>query len=222
MILGIETATNVCSVALADESGLVGEININRKNSHSEILFENIDVILKSSGVKTNQLNGIAVSNGPGSFTGLRIGLAAAKGLSLGWNLPIMGILTLDGVIAGKPPLCETACVLISARKAEFYLKTYKYSSGQWISDVEIKLLVLDELAANLPPGKKILLGNGAVFYKNEIQNRVKETLWLAANNSGVSGYGIAVEGLKRLKNNDIDDVNTLTPKYFNRYKGVE
>lgn len=98
MILGIETATEVCSVALVRGTEVVAERSLDEKNIHSERLLSLVDAMLKESGETVRNIRGIAVSIGPGSFTGLRIGLSTAKGLALARTVPIYAVPTLDGI----------------------------------------------------------------------------------------------------------------------------
>ncbi|MFC2083419.1 tRNA (adenosine(37)-N6)-threonylcarbamoyltransferase complex dimerization subunit type 1 TsaB [Bacteroidota bacterium] len=97
-ILGIETSSELCSAALIINEDINYEINIKKKHSHSEKLFDIIDNLFVNSGYNLNNINSIAVSMGPGSFTGLRIGLSAVKGIALGSNLPIIPVPSFDAL----------------------------------------------------------------------------------------------------------------------------
>ena len=97
-ILAMDTATMVSSVAVADDKRLLAELIVENKLTHSETLLPNVEQVLKLAGVKREDLAAIAVSMGPGSFTGLRIGLAAAKAIAYGLNIPLVGIPTIEGL----------------------------------------------------------------------------------------------------------------------------
>lgn len=97
-ILAIDTATMVSSVAVADEKKLLGELTVQTRLTHSETLLPHIQQVLKMVGVGKNQLKAVAVSLGPGSFTGLRIGLGAAKAIAYGLNIPIIGVPTTEAL----------------------------------------------------------------------------------------------------------------------------
>ena len=103
LILNIETATGVCSVALAKDGQLLGLKESNTKNSHVSVLTLFIDEIIKTSGISLSELDAIAVSKGPGSYTGLRIGVAAAKGLCYALEKPLIGVSTLRAMDLGMP-----------------------------------------------------------------------------------------------------------------------
>jgi tRNA threonylcarbamoyladenosine biosynthesis protein TsaB len=101
MILAIETATRICSVALFDASGVIGVLESDEENAHSRILHVLIDRLMKDSKVELNDISAIAVSKGPGSYTGLRIGVSAAKGLCYAKNIPLIAINTLESLAYG-------------------------------------------------------------------------------------------------------------------------
>src|SRR4030066_1356567 len=96
IILNIESATEICSVALSNENGIIDYLENTEGKSHASLLTVFIEKILKTTNLKTIDLSAIAVSMGPGSYTGLRIGVSAAKGLCYGANIPLLSISTLD------------------------------------------------------------------------------------------------------------------------------
>lgn len=98
MYLGIETSSAVSSVAVMDDQRLIGELTVQAGLTHSEQLVPHIELLLKQSGVAKTALTGIAVSIGPGSFTGLRIGMGTAKALAYALNIPLLGVMTMDGI----------------------------------------------------------------------------------------------------------------------------
>ncbi len=98
MILALETATDICSVALVNDGTVIAERSVHRKNVHSEMVLSLVEESVKTSGITLLRLSAVAVSIGPGSFTGLRIGLSTAKGLAMALSLPIIAVPTLDGI----------------------------------------------------------------------------------------------------------------------------
>jgi tRNA threonylcarbamoyladenosine biosynthesis protein TsaB len=129
LILSVETATDVCSVALSDCENILGSASINERNVHSAKLANLIKQIINASGKDFADLDAIAVSKGPGSFTGLRIGVSIGKGLAYGLDIPIIGINTLES-IANKALLPYTTaeilwCPVIDARNNEVYYALY-------------------------------------------------------------------------------------------------
>ncbi len=130
-ILNIETSTTVCSVSISKEGELISLREINNGYTHAENLHVFIDVVLKEANITAKQLNAVAISKGPGSYTGLRIGVSAAKGLAFSLNIPLIALDTLQ--IITNAALIKTEsnalyCPMIDARRMEVY--TALYDSG--------------------------------------------------------------------------------------------
>ena len=135
MILAIETATDVCGVALVHEGRVIAERSTVEKKIHSEKLLPMIVEVLRSASMSLSRLDAVAVSIGPGSFTGLRIGLSTAKGLAVARSLPIVPVPTLDAMAfeyfrSGGAREGETVCPLIDAKRDEAYFCFYAVNAG--------------------------------------------------------------------------------------------
>src|ERR1700729_2546546 len=122
LILQIETATTVCSVALSENGGVLAYKELEQRNVHAEIITLFIDEVLKTADKKYQELDAVAVSCGPGSYTGLRIGISAAKGLCFALDIPLIAVETLEGMADGM--LCQNTaeentllCPMIDARR---------------------------------------------------------------------------------------------------------
>lgn len=151
MILAIETATEVCSTALVHSGMVMGEHSIHEKNIHSERLLLLIDDLLKSTHVKNGQLEAIAISIGPGSFTGLRIGLSTAKGLALALDIPIIAVPTLDGIAESyrqsrSAKAVENFCALIDAKREEAFYAFYSISENEIVLQSEYAIKSKEEI----------------------------------------------------------------------------
>lgn len=127
MLLAIETSSLVSSVALLHEDTLRAELTIQARLTHSEQLMPHIADMLDKAAVKKSQIDGVAVAVGPGSFTGLRIGLATAKGLSFAWNVPIVGVTTPVSLAWNFVGVSERICTLIDAQKGNVYAGVYRW-----------------------------------------------------------------------------------------------
>lgn len=125
-ILAIDTATQVSSVAVASVDKLAAELTMQAKLTHSETLMPHIKEVLRMANVRKEQLEGIAVSIGPGSFTGLRIGLAAAKAMAYALNLPIVGVSTLKALAYHYPVPGIRIVSLLDAQKGNAYRESYE------------------------------------------------------------------------------------------------
>ncbi len=178
MILCLETATSVCSVALCNSSGVIGLKESHEDRSHASLLTVFIEDLLREAGIKASDLEAVAVSKGPGSFTGLRIGVSAAKGISYATSIPLIGIETTLSMYHGIRQLqgiSETAdsetvfCPMIDARRMEVYYSLFD-SQGKKIKDLAADIIGEDSFS-NFPPSvKMIFFGDGALKYRNVLK----------------------------------------------------
>ena len=152
MILAIETSTPVCAAALVQTGRLLAEINVQTGNTHSERLMPQLERLFLLAGADRAELAALAVSIGPGSFTGLRIGLTTAKTLAYAWGKPIVGVPTLEALAYGCPCADGWVAALLDAQKGRVYRAIYRWQAGRLceISPVEIApaAAVVGELAA--------------------------------------------------------------------------
>ena len=146
LILSIETATSVCSVAVHQRGNLVTQAEFHVDKIHATALTPAINFLLKQSGIQKQDLSAIAVSEGPGSYTGLRIGVAVAKGLCFTLNIPLIGVETLEAMAIGVVPLASKdnslICTMLDARRMEVYCALFD-SSGQRLTPTQA--MVVDE-----------------------------------------------------------------------------
>jgi tRNA threonylcarbamoyladenosine biosynthesis protein TsaB len=174
MIICLETATDLCSVALCDNSGVVSLRENSNSKSHASNLTVFIDDLLNEAGIKPSDLEAVAVSKGPGSYTGLRIGVSAAKGIAYGASIPLIGIETtlsmLWGLTGGKSDqsACNVLyCPMLDARRMEVYYAIYD-CHGNAVTGIAAS--VMDENSFNDIPGRIIFFGNGASKLKGVIK----------------------------------------------------
>ncbi len=128
IVLGLETATNVCGVALVDDDRVLAEFSTAGRLTHSQRLMPLVEQALGEAGIDRGRLDGIAVSAGPGSFTGLRIGLATAKGLGYALDRPVLAVPTLDALAFNVWAWPGLICPLLDARKDQVYAALYRGS----------------------------------------------------------------------------------------------
>ena len=163
LILNIETATTVCSVALADNEKIIGYKELNEGYTHAENLHVFIRDVIKEAGINFSKLEAIAVSKGPGSYTGLRIGVSAAKGLAYALNIPLLSVETLQimsHAVVKEPGTEAVYCPMIDARRMEVYTAVYD-SFLNLISSVN-SLIVNDEAVQQFKIFSKIyFFGDG-------------------------------------------------------------
>jgi len=131
LILAIETATGCGSVSLTagsiKDGKVLAEYTLQPDTTHSRRLLGSVEAMMRAAGTDWNDLDAVAVSQGPGSFTGLRIGMAAAKGIAMAAEVPLIGVPTLDGLAAQVTAIDLPVCCLLDARKQQVYAAFYRY-----------------------------------------------------------------------------------------------
>jgi tRNA threonylcarbamoyladenosine biosynthesis protein TsaB len=159
-ILAIETATRAGSVALLDSGRVIGQVLLDIAVTHSERLMAMVDRLLADCGLGPGDLEGLAVSAGPGSFTGLRVGLATAKGLAFALGIPVAPVPTLDAMASLLPFADAPVAPLLAARRGEVYCALYAWQDGAMARRWDDLALTPAEAAQRLP-APVIVLGDG-------------------------------------------------------------
>jgi tRNA threonylcarbamoyladenosine biosynthesis protein TsaB len=162
-VLAVETSTMAGAVALLEDARVVGESLLDVRTTHSERLMLAIDRVLADAGWEARHLNALAVAVGPGSFTGLRIGLAAVKGLALALRCPVVAVPTLDAMAAALPWAACAVCPVLDARKGEVYASLYRWDGTAMRREWEYLALAPEALAARLTE-PVIGVGDGAAL----------------------------------------------------------
>lgn len=232
-ILGIDTAVPAASVALVDDDELLAEetreapangaATINPPGNHAETLIPLIARLLRRACLTVEQLSGIAVSIGPGSFTGLRIGLATAKGIAYESGAPLVGISTLHATAARVNDYDGVIGALLDARKGEVYMALFR-RVGQKItrlapdSVLSIKSAI-DFLREHCDAtgATPLLVGNGARIYERRLRDALGSSLVITGDNNGYASVAsqVARLGCERFTGSTGDDVGLLTPVYL-------
>ena len=159
-LLALETATLAGGAALLEDGRLVGESRLDIALTHSERLMAVVDRLLRDCAWETASLGALAVSVGPGSFTGLRVGAATAKGLALALEIPVAPVPTLDALAATLPFAEAPVCPLLDARKGEVYCSLYRWTGSAMERQWDYLALPPEEAAARLS-APVIVLGDG-------------------------------------------------------------
>ena len=218
-ILAIDTATQVSSVAVLKEGRLLAELTMQGKLTHSETLLPHIEQVLKMAAVAKEELTGIAVSNGPGSFTGLRIGLAAAKAMSYVLGIPLVGVSTLQALAYQLPAPGVRVMCLLDAQKGNAYVESYRWENNslQVVASVQVAKIT-DIVAACANMNEQVILLGDAV------QKKVAGKLELPANVSVAPPHivmpraaCVAMLGQAKMMAGETDNVMDLEPVYIRR-----
>lgn len=219
MLLAIETATLASGVALATVDKLVAEIIVQTKKTHSERLMPHIEQLLELGQVAKEDITAIAVSIGPGSFTGLRIGLATAKALAYVWNVPVIGVSTLAALAYACPAPNSLICPLLDAQKGNVYQAVYRWEKGILQEVIPPRVIAHQEAINELAnqPLPVIMLGEGAVLFQEAIV-AAADPIELAPPHIILPRAGsVALLGHQLLRQGIRHDVMTLEPLYIRR-----
>jgi tRNA threonylcarbamoyladenosine biosynthesis protein TsaB len=214
-ILGIDTATPILALGIVDEEKVLSEIRFNAGQTHAQILLPNIEKILKDSSLQLEDLDGIALSIGPGSFTGLRIGLATAKGLCFASGKPLLTVPTLDGLVYFNRSLPYPLVPVLDAKKNEVYSAVYNNREGvlERISDYWV--LSVEKLVAKIPE-EVIFLGLGLEVFQDRLKELCGEKAhFLAGERNLPSGSSIAFLGLEKFRRSEFEDLEKAKPLYL-------
>lgn len=215
LVLGVETSTMQGGVALVGEDRLVSEYLLNVEATHSERLLPAIDRMLCDAGVGLDALSGIAVSIGPGSFTGLRIGLSTVKGLAYATGLPVVGVPTLEALAWSVPFASVQVCPVLDARKHEVYAALFRYERGVLVRLMEDSALAPEALCSKIRK-PTLFLGDGLPVY-GELFRRLLADRMLVPSLSGRGARPACVAdlGRQRLVRGDRDSIEALVPRYL-------
>lgn len=172
-ILALESSGLVASVAVWEDHKIIGEFSTNFKKTHSQTLLPMLDKVVQMLELKLEEIDAIAVSKGPGSFTGLRIGSATAKGLGLALDKPLIGVPTVDALAYNLYGTKRLICPMMDARRAQVYTGLYTFEGGQFKIVCPQKACSLEEIAEQINAlGKEtILLGDGVPVYEKMIKD---------------------------------------------------
>lgn len=219
-VLGIETSTRVGSVAIVEEEKVIVEHTLNTKETHTSRLMLMIDYILKAARLSIHEMDALAVSLGPGSFTGLRIGLATAQGLCLALRKPLMGIPTLNAFAHNIFCTPHLICPLLDARKGEVYTALYRYQmpSGQELQKLTDDLVLpLNEFLSKIDD-VTIFLGDTLRDCRGLIEKRLEEKALFAPYYLNFPrAANVAMLGLRKLKAGERADLSKIEPLYIRR-----
>lgn len=205
MLLAIDTATQVMSLALHDGRDLLAEEAWHTNNNHTIELAPAIEIMLDRCGVKMSDLTALAVSIGPGSFSGLRIGVSMAKGIAGALNLPLVGISTLDILAAGQPQSSGGLVAIVQAGRGRVIAQTYRWRKGKWVSRTDPQIMDWETLFNSID-GPAHLTGevseSGRQALETALKHEIPITLTPAVYRLRRAGF-LAEEALERLKSDE-------------------
>lgn len=175
-ILGLDSSGLVAGVAVVEDDNLLGEYTVNYKKTHSQTLLPMLDEVARMIELDLNTLDAIAVAGGPGSFTGLRIGSATAKGLGLALNVPIINIPTVDALAYNLAGHRDLVCPLMDARRNQVYTGLYQFRQNELEAERPQCAVGIDEIITDINERKRqvVFLGDGVPVFRTYIREHMK------------------------------------------------
>ena len=224
-VLGIESSSLVASVALVTDDILTAEYTVNFKKTHSQTLLPMLDEIVKMLGLDLETIDAIAAAGGPGSFTGLRIGAATAKGLGLALKKPLIPVPTVDALAYNLYDTTGVICPMMDARRQQVYTGIYHFAGGtefeelvaQEAGPVEDIIKKCNELGQKL--GKPVIfLGDGVPVYKDIIEELCNvEHSYAPAHLSRQRAGAVAIRAMKLYEEGKAEPASDHAPIYLRK-----
>ena len=202
-ILSIDTASNLCTVAVLENKKCIKEIIVNDARNHSEKIMPVIEQALSESKLTLQDINLIVCDKGPGSFTGIRIGVATAMAFVDSLNLKYTGITSLEALAynINTPGLI---CSIIDAKNENCYYALYKLESGNYKELIEPTATTISKMLDTLKEYTEQItfVGDGIMSYKEKIASNIKNIKFAADSINDINSYSLALAGLYKLENN--------------------
>lgn len=217
LILAFETSAKACSVALQDGERLLAESYQNTGLTHSQTLMTMAENLLKTCGKGAKDVTHLAVAAGPGSFTGVRIGVAAAKGFAWGAELPVYGVSTLEAMALSLGAFEGHVCACMDARRNQVYNALFLVDNGKLERFSEDRAISLAELKEELEhiDGPIYLVGDGASLTYRTLSGEVENLILPPEHRVQQRASGVALAALEAIARGDTGDGASLQPNYL-------
>ncbi len=219
-VLAVDSSGLVASVALVSDKELVAEYTVNYKKTHSQTLLPMLDEISKMASIDLKDVDAIAISKGPGSFTGLRIGSATVKGLGLVLGTPIIPVPTVDGLAYNLYKAKGIICPLMDARRNQVYTGLYKWEEDEFVVVSPQKVVGIDLIAKEINELKEevIFLGDGVSVFEEELKELIQVPYSFAPPHVSKQRAGaIGALGIELFKQGIMTDPDDFSPTYLRK-----
>lgn len=217
-ILGIDSSSMVASVAIVDDNITIAEYTINYKKTHSQTLLPMLDEIVRMTETDMRDIGAIAVSGGPGSFTGLRIGSATAKGLGLALDIPLIHVPTLEAMAYNMWGTDRYVCPIMDARRSQVYTGIYYFENDNICNYMEQDAISIEELVdkCNALDKGVIFVGDGIPVFKDYIRENMSNTFAFApVSMNRQRGASVAALGSVYYANGKTEKASEHLPEYL-------
>lgn len=217
-VLGINTSTIFGSVGLVDADRPLGEYSLNIPVTHSERLMISVDHLLEDTKTGLEEIEGFSITLGPGSFTGLRIGISTVKGLAFATGCPVVGVSTLEALAVNISDSSREICPVLDARKREVYAARFRVGPSHRMKRVTPDQVISPQDLVKDIHGPVIFLGDGIAVYGKYLKRRLGRRASFADPELGyVRGTVVARLGVSLIEKGKTLDLATLVPHYIRR-----
>ena len=221
-ILAVETSTLMGSIAIVEERETLCELTLHVAETHSAQLMPAIDYVLKAANCELGNIDCFAVALGPGSFTGLRIGLSTMKGLAVAASKPLIGIPTLEAMANSQLYCAHLICPMLDARMKEVYAAWFKADSGIILRQSKDLVLPISELLKEAGE-KTLFFGTGAEKYRKEIAEIMGDRArFLEPDVGGARASIVGFLALDKLGRGETENIDSLEPLYIREAQAIE
>lgn len=216
-LLAVDTATEICGMALTNDGKLEAELILDHGETHTRHIMAAIESVLDQADLTLAAIDAFVVTRGPGSFTGLRIGISTVKGLAMATGKPMVGISTLSVLAHQAEGNSTLICPVIDARRNELYWSLFQRSE----TDLQIRMPETvgpaDQISAQID-APCMFIGNGVPLYQELLQEKINQPVhWASPEKGRIQPAVVARLGLKKIEAGQTDDIMTFGPVYLRK-----
>jgi tRNA threonylcarbamoyladenosine biosynthesis protein TsaB len=216
-LLAVNTAAQSCGVAIMVDGRVRAAIRLNHGQTHSRFLMQAVDSALMLSGIVLSDIDVFAVTQGPGSFTGLRIGISTVKGLAFGTDKPIVGVSSLEALAWQAPGSASRVCVMLDARRREIYWCLYAHRHDLLSPITSERVGSVEDLLEQIE-GPCVAIGNAALLYADQLEEKTGDTIQLApAVCHEIQPDTLAQLAWQRFQQGKAEDPDSFVPVYLRK-----
>lgn len=219
LVLSVDSSYSTATCALIKDDKILAEINLNDKKQHSVILMRLIDSILKEYEIDINDIDAFIISRGPGSFTGLRIGMATLKGLAFASKKPLISVSTLDALAYNSISFQGIICPIMDALRDNIYTCLYKNENNNLTPLIKEQCLNINELVTILKEQTLpiILVGDGVAKHKEFLQENIPNSFFAPNHSNFPKASSVGELGIKKINDGVIENIDSINPIYLRK-----
>ncbi len=219
LVLSVDSSYSTATCALIKDDKILAEINLNDKKQHSVILMRLIDSILKEYEIDINDIDAFIISRGPGSFTGLRIGMATLKGLAFASKKPLISVSTLDALAYNSISFQGIICPIMDALRDNIYTCLYKNENNNLTPLIKEQCLNINELITILKEQTLpiIFVGDGVAKHKEFLQENIPNSFFAPNHSNFPKASSVGELGIKKINDGVIENIDSINPIYLRK-----